>query len=151
MLERFVRETDIDCVLVAGRYSLLDDRAAVSLLPACADRGVGVIVGGVFNSGILADAEVGTHFDYKPANPELLDRPRPAGDNDGSRDTVASGRAPVPGARPRVTTIAVGARSRTEVRDDVTCFMRPIQEEVWSDLEASGLLGWRAPGSELRP
>ncbi len=56
-----------------------------------------------------------------------------------------------PGRDPRVTTIAVGARSRTEVRDDVTCFMRPIQEEVWSDLEASGLLGWRAPGSELRP
>ena len=98
VLERFVRETDIDCVLVAGRYSLLDDRAAASLLPACAERGVGVIIGGVFNSGILADAEVGTHFDYKPANPELLDRPRPTGDNDGSRGTVASGRAPVPRA-----------------------------------------------------
>ena len=52
VLESFVRETDIDCVLVAGRYSLLDDRAAASLLPACAERGVGVIVGGVFNSGI---------------------------------------------------------------------------------------------------
>ena len=53
--------------------------AAASLLPACAERGVGVIVGGVFNSGILADAEVGTHFDYKPAHPELPDLARGSG------------------------------------------------------------------------
>ena len=50
-----------------------------------------------------------------------------------------------------MTTIAVGARSRTEVQDDVSWFMRPIPEEVWSNLEASGLLGWRSPGSELAP
>ena len=76
MLERFVRETDIDCVMVAGRYSLLDDRAVASLLPICAERGVGVIIGGVFNSGILAEAGVGSYFDYKPASPQLLDRAR---------------------------------------------------------------------------
>lgn len=150
VLERFVRETDIDCVLVAGRYSLLDDRAAASLLPACAERGVGVIIGGVFNSGILADAEVGTHFDYKPANPELLDR--------ALREITMAHGVPLPAAAlqypgrdPRVTTIAVGACSRTEVQDDVSCFMKPIPEQVWSNLEASGLLGWRSPGSELAP
>lgn len=152
VLESFVRETDIDCVLVAGRYSLLDDRAAASLLPACAEHGVGVIVGGVFNSGILADAEVGTHFDYKPANPELLDRARAL------REITMVHGVPLraaalqyPGRDPRVTTIAVGARSRAEVQDDVNCFMRPIPQEVWSNLEASGLLGWKLPDSELAP
>ncbi len=54
MLNRFVTDTDVDVVLVAGRYSLLDQSAAVSLLPTALERGVGVIVGGVFNSGLLA-------------------------------------------------------------------------------------------------
>ncbi len=52
MLERFIRDTDIDCVLVAGRYSLLDDRAAARLFPAAIRRGISVLVGGVFNGGI---------------------------------------------------------------------------------------------------
>ncbi len=149
MLERFVRETDIDCVLVAGRYSLLDDRAAASLLPICAERGVGVIIGGVFNSGILAEAGVGSYFDYKPASPQLLDRARRL------REMTTPYGVPLPAAAlqyplrdPRVTTVAVGARSRAEVLDDVAYFTTPIPDALWSDLERSGLLGWEAPGVE---
>ena len=68
---RFVRETDLDAVLIAGRYTLLDRSAADDLLTAAAGRGVAVIAGGVFNSGILAG---GSTYDYRPASPEIVSR-----------------------------------------------------------------------------
>ena len=74
MLERFVARVDLDCVLLAGRYSLLD-RSGAALLDACAARGVGVILGGVFNTGVLAtDVDAGATFDYEPASTAILDR-----------------------------------------------------------------------------
>src|SRR4029453_15687897 len=74
MLARFVRDLDLDVVLVAGRYSLLDQQALEELLPACTARGTAVVIGGVFNSGLLADPRPGATFDYAPAAPELVDR-----------------------------------------------------------------------------
>ena len=59
MLARFVREADIDVILLAGRYTLLDQEALADLLPACVERGVAVMVGGVMNSGVLADPRPG--------------------------------------------------------------------------------------------
>lgn len=73
-LTRFVREADIDVVLLAGRYTLLDQRALDDLLPAAVERAVSVVVGGVFNSGLLADPRPGARFDYKPVSPDVLDR-----------------------------------------------------------------------------
>ena len=69
LLEWFVERADLDCVLVAGRYSLLDTAAADSLFPACQRRGVPVLAAGVFNSGILADPRPGATYDYAPARP----------------------------------------------------------------------------------
>ena len=74
LLEWFVERADLDCVLVAGRYSLLDTAAADGLFPACQRRGVAVLAAGVFNSGILADPRPGTTYDYAPAPVGLLDR-----------------------------------------------------------------------------
>ena len=74
MLEWFLPRTDLDCVLIAGRYSLLDPGAAASLLPECRRRGVGVLVGGVFNSGVLADPGPGATYDYRPAAPGIVAR-----------------------------------------------------------------------------
>jgi D-threo-aldose 1-dehydrogenase len=76
MLTRFVRECGLDCLLVAGRYTLLDQSAADELLPACAQHGVGVLAGGVYNSGILADPRPGATYDYAPADPSTLARAR---------------------------------------------------------------------------
>ena len=76
MLARFVREADVDCVLLAGRYTLLDESALDDLLPLCEATGVEVIAAGVFNSGLLADPRPGAHFDYAPASPELVERAR---------------------------------------------------------------------------
>ena len=76
MLARFVAETDIDIVMLAGRYTLLDQEALPDLLPRCAERGVAVMVVGVMNSGVLADPAAGAHFDYRPAPDPVVDRVR---------------------------------------------------------------------------
>lgn len=67
MLTRFVRETDVDVVLCAGRYTLLDHGALTELLPAAQDRGTSVVIGGAFNSGLLADPRPGATYDYTVA------------------------------------------------------------------------------------
>ncbi|OWV96150.1 pyridoxal 4-dehydrogenase [Rhizobium sp. R72] len=68
-----MRNADIDCILMAGRYTLLDRSAEAELLPLCRKKGTSLVVGGVFNSGILATGPVaGSHFDYMPATEEVL-------------------------------------------------------------------------------
>jgi D-threo-aldose 1-dehydrogenase len=76
MLTRFVTETDIDVVLVAGRYTLIDQSAGEALLPAALRRGVSVIAGGVFNSGVLAAPAPGATYDYHEATDALVSRAR---------------------------------------------------------------------------
>jgi D-threo-aldose 1-dehydrogenase len=67
-----LREADLDCILLAGRYTLIDRSAVAELLPLCEKKGTSLVVGGVFNSGILATGPVaGAHFDYMPATPEI--------------------------------------------------------------------------------
>ncbi|HXR23379.1 MAG TPA: aldo/keto reductase, partial [Acidimicrobiales bacterium] len=138
MLARFVREADIDCVMVAGRWSLLDRSAGEELLPLCLEREVGVLVGGVFNSGILAMPGPGATFDYAPAPPELLARAR--------RMQVACAAHGVPLRaaalqfplrHPAVSSIVFGARSAAEVIDDVTDLDRELTAELWDELHAN--------------
>jgi D-threo-aldose 1-dehydrogenase len=130
--EWFVSRCDLDCVLVAGRYTLLDDSAAGSLLPLCRSRGVSVLAGGVFNSGILAG---GTRYDYAPAPPGVLARAR--------RIAEACARYDVPMAaaalryvlrHPAVTAAVVGARTPDEIRADAGYLDWPIPDALWADL-----------------
>ncbi|MBM2716097.1 aldo/keto reductase [Mesorhizobium caraganae] len=70
-----LREAPLDCILLASRYSLLDRSAEADLLPLCRQRQTSLIIGGVFNSGILATGPVhGAHFDYAPATEDILER-----------------------------------------------------------------------------
>ena len=73
-LERFARESDPDVFLLAGRYTLLEQTALQSFLPLCAQRGIAVVAGGVFNSGLLADAGAGARYNYDPAPADLIAR-----------------------------------------------------------------------------
>ena len=136
MLQRFVREVDLDCVLLAGRYSLLD-RSGVPLLDDCAVRGVRVILGGVFNSGLLAHPAVGATFDYEAARPELLaqavEMQRVCADFGVSLPAAAIqfGRR-----HPAVSTVLFGARSAAEVVADVEYAAAPLPDELWPALEA---------------
>jgi len=138
MLARFVREADIDCVMVAGRWSLLDRSAGEELLPLCLEREVGVLVGGVFNSGILAMPGPGATFDYAPAPPQLLARARRM------QDACAAHGVPLRAAalqfplrHPAVSSIVFGARSAAEVIDDVTDLDRELTAELWDELHAN--------------
>jgi D-threo-aldose 1-dehydrogenase len=141
MLARFVRERTMDCVLVAGRYTLLDTSAAAELLPACAERGVGVLVGGVFNSGLLADPRPGATYDYAPASGQLLARAQAlAAVCHRYAVPLRAAAVQFPFGHPAVTCVLVGARSPAEVDEAMAALRYPIPEALWIDLREQGLL-----------
>jgi len=132
---RFIRETDIDQVLIAGRYSLLDQEAAQELLPVALERGVDIVVAGVFNSGILANPVKGATFDYVPASDELIARAlriREVLDSHGVSLRAAAMQFPF--QHPAVKSVLVGCRSREEVLSNIDEFDKPIASQVWTDL-----------------
>jgi D-threo-aldose 1-dehydrogenase len=134
MLERFVADIDVDCVLLAGRYSLLD-RSGADLLDRCEARGVGVIIGGVFNTGVLVDPDVHTTYDYAPAASAVIARARRLRDACAAQG-VALGAAALQFAmrHPAVTTVLVGARSRAEIELDLEFAAAPISDDVLQDI-----------------
>ncbi|HET6500418.1 MAG TPA: aldo/keto reductase [Amycolatopsis sp.] len=135
MLSRFVAETDIDCVLIAGRYTLLDREAEEDLLPRCADRGVGVIVGGVFNSGILADPGSRATFDYEPAPPAVRRRVAELAETCARHGVpLAAAALQFPLRHKAVSSVLVGARTPAEVAESVAGLAVDIPEELWAQL-----------------
>lgn len=145
MLTRFVAERRLDCVLVAGRYTLLDQSAGDDLLPACVDRGVAVLAAGVYNSGLLADPRPGATFDYAPADAALVDRAQAVGAVC-ARYGVPLRAAAIqfPFGHPAVTGVVVGARSPAEVDAAVAAFRHDVPVALWDTLKAEGLLPQRA-------
>ncbi|MET9406565.1 aldo/keto reductase [Streptomyces sp. NPDC002935] len=146
MLTRFVRETDVDVVLCAGRYTLLDQRALTGLLPAADDRGTSVVIGGAFNSGLLADPGPGATYNYAAAPRELLHRAlrlKAIAERHGS--TLRAAALALPAAHPAVASVLVGARSAAEVRDCAEQFATPVPPDFWRELRAEGLLSDAVP------
>jgi len=146
MLERFVRETDVDAVLVAGRYTLLDQVALDGLLPAALERGVAVLVAGVMNSGLIADPRPGATFDYLPAPPALIGRARLLGtvcERHGVPVRAAAIQFPL--AHPAVTGLVAGVRTPAHLDEYPTAFRLGIPAALWDDLRAEGLLRSEAP------
>ncbi len=135
MLTRFVDRVDLDCVLVAGRYSLLDRTAADELFPACAANGVEVYLGGVFNSGLLARPESGATYDYEVAPEDLVARARALA------ATCASYNVELPHAaiqfalaHPAVTRVLVGAREPHEIASAVEWSEQSLPAELVAQL-----------------
>ncbi|MFJ1707680.1 aldo/keto reductase [Kitasatospora sp. NPDC088346] len=146
MLTRFVRETDVDVVLLAGRYSLLDQSGLATLLPEAARRGVSVLVGGVFNSGLLADPGPGATFDYAPAPARLLERALALKTVCEAFDVPLRAAAlQFPFSHPAVAGILLGARSPDEVADAAAMFTRPVPPALWAALRSAGLLPGDVP------
>jgi len=135
LAEWFVARCDLDYVLVAGRYTLLDDSAARSLFPLCLSRRVAVLAAGVFNSGILADPSDGARYDYAPAAPGVLTRARRIAEVCGHYDIPVAAAALRHVLRhPAVTPAVVGARSADEIRTDAGYLGLPIPDALWADL-----------------
>ena len=146
MLARFVRETDMDVVLLAGRYTLLDHGALADLLPACVERSTSVVIGGVFNSGVLVDPRPDSMFDYQPVTPEVLGRAqRLAQVCERHGVPLAAAALQFPLAHAAVATVLVGARNATEVEQNACLMALPIPHALWDELRSAGLLPENAP------
>jgi D-threo-aldose 1-dehydrogenase len=146
MLTRFVRDTDVDVVLCAGRHTLLDQRALTDLLPAAEARGTSVVIGGAFNSGLLADPRPGATYDYAAAPPKLLDRALRLKELAGRHGTTLRAAAlAFCAAPPAVVSVLVGARSAAEVRDCAEQFATPVPAAFWQEARDTGLLPPDAP------
>ncbi|MGW2030713.1 aldo/keto reductase [Streptomyces argyrophylli] len=146
MLTRFVRDTDVDVVLCAGRYTLLDQSAATELLPEALRRGVSVVVGGAFNSGLLADPSRHPTYNYTRAPRELLDRAlriKAVAERHGT--TLRAAALAFCSAHPAVASVLAGARSAAEVHDCADQFAAPVPDAFWRELRATGLLPPREP------
>lgn len=140
-LARIVREAEPDCILLAGRYSLLDQSAATELLPSCHELGVDVLVGGVFNSGVLADPTAEARYDYEPASNKVIARARRLAEVCGSHGVpLAAAALQFPLRHPAVASVLVGARSVAELRQNVQSFEHPIPDALWLDLVEQRLL-----------
>ncbi|MGW4734458.1 aldo/keto reductase [Streptomyces shenzhenensis] len=146
LLTRFIRDTDIDAILLAGRYSLLDQRGQRELLPLAAERGVGVVIGGVFNSGLLADPRPGATFDYTTAPGDLVARAldlKNVCERHGVPLRAAALRFPF--GHPAVTSVLVGARSAAEIEDAAALLHHRVPAALWAELKERGLLPTDVP------
>ena len=147
MSARFVRAGDFDCVLLAGRYTLLEQGALADFMPLCTERGVSVVIGGPLNSGILATgARPGAHYDYGEAPPEILERVRRI-EAVCARHQVKMAAAALqfPLAHPAVSAIIPGAVSRAEITGNLELFRQPIPSVLWDELRHERLLDPAAP------
>jgi D-threo-aldose 1-dehydrogenase len=146
MLARFVREAGVDCVLLAGRYTLLDQAGLRGLLPLCERDGVTVIAAGVFNSGLLADPRPGATYDYAEAPSELVDRAQRLAQVCARHDVPLRAAAlQFPLGHPAVRTVLVGARTREEMAENARLLATPVPAELWDALVSEGLLPADAP------
>ena len=132
-----------DVFLVAGRYTLLDHSALKQLFPACAKRGVKVVLGGPYNSGLLAG---GTTFNYETAPPDMAARARAIGAVCARHGVdLKSAALQFCAAHPVVATVIPGARTPGEVRENAALMAAPIPGALWSELKREGLLPKEAP------
>ena len=148
-LAELVGTCDLDVVLLAGRYTLLDQSAMADLLPLCESRGVSVVIGGVFNSGILIDPAPGVSFNYVPADDVTLAKARAIREICGKHDVpLAAAAIQFPLAHPRVSTVLVGPRTIGELETDRSLFDVEIPPQLWTDLRHEGLLDADVPTPE---
>ena len=142
-----IRRADLDCVLLAGRYTLLEQEPLEELLPACRERSVGVILGGVFNSGVLATGpKPGAKFNYAPAPAPVLERAERL------TEVCRRHKVPLPAvalqfplAHPAVSTVCAGSRTQDQQANNVGWLKLPIPSELWDELRVEGLLRPDAP------
>ena len=138
---------DFDCFLLAGRYTLLEQAPLDEFLPLCERRRIALIIGGAYNTGILATGAIpGAYFQYAPAPPEIMEHVR--------RIEVVCARHGVrlpsaalqfPLGHPAVATVIPGTRSAAEVAQNVEIFAPEIAADFWAELKHEGLLRADAP------
>ncbi len=143
----FIKRFDLDIILLAGRYTLLDHSGLDEFLPACIERDVKITVGGPYNSGILArDLSSPVTFDYKQASSDLVAQARKLTEicNAHEVDLKAAALQFVL-AHPAIATAVPGAQSITELEQNIAVVQQKIPAAVWSDMRSAGLIPDNAP------
>ena len=152
-----LRHADLDVILLAGRYTLADQSALPELLPECMRRDVAIVLGGPFNSGILA---TGAHpaggapatFDYAPAPPAVVARVEALEAVCRAQGvSLAAAALQFPAAHPAVAAVLAGARSVAELAANLALARAPIPAEFWVELRSRGLVSAGAPLPGLSP
>jgi len=138
---------DFDLFLLAGRYTLLEQEALDSFLPLCESRGIGIVLGGPYNSGILATGpKPGAWYNYDPAPPEVLERVakiQAVCERHGVRLIEAALQFPL--LHPSVVSVIPGGQSAAEVESNRAIMDKAIPPALWQDLKSAGLLRADAP------
>lgn len=142
-----LKQRDFDCFLLAGRYTLLEQGSLNDFLPLCEARGAAVVVGGGFNSGILATgAKPGAKYNYSPAPQAIMDKVAKI------ESVCADHSVPLPAAalqfvvaHPAIPSFIAGTRTVDQLKQNLAWFSHPIPAEFWADLKAKGLLREDAP------
>jgi D-threo-aldose 1-dehydrogenase len=152
MLTRFVNEIDLDVIMLAGRYTLLDPDGLDDVVPACVANDVQIVAVGIFNSGLLSRPRPAPDatFNYSPAPADLVDKANKLADVCESHGvTLPAVALRFPLAHPAVAGIAVGCRNAEEVHTNAALSRIEIPAAVWSDLKSAGLLREDAPTPEV--
>jgi len=146
MLARFAHEGEFDVFMLAGRYTLFDQDGLAELLPLCHQMGIGVLIAGAMNSGILAGPHDGAMLNYVPASTSAIERARQL-DAVCARHGVPLKAAAMqfPLAHPAVTALVAGVRTVAHLDDYPTLLRQPIPADLWVDLRVEGLLPAEAP------
>jgi D-threo-aldose 1-dehydrogenase len=144
-----LQHCDLDCILLAGRYTLLEQPAIAELLPLCSARGVSIICGGPFNSGILAAGSRGAaraHYNYAAPPAAVLERVQKleALCEEFSVPLQAAA-LQFPLGHPSVASVVAGCANGAEARNCAAMFAKPIPQAFWQSLRGRGLVDERAP------
>ena len=138
---KIMKAVDLDIALIAGRYTLLDQSAGTALLDYALERQVDITIGGVFNSGVLADPKPGATFEYLPASDEIIKKAQDIRAFLNERDIPLTAAAlQFPLRHPAVTSVLTGSRSSAELLSNIADFDRALPENIWTELEDAGLI-----------
>jgi D-threo-aldose 1-dehydrogenase len=143
----FMKQGDFDCLLMAGRYTLLEQEPLDELLPLCVKRGAAVVIGGGLNSGILATGAVpGAKYNYAPAPAHILEKVR------NIEEVCKSHGVPLPAAalqfllaHPAVVSHVPGTRNLEQMKQNIDWISHPIPPQFWAEMKTRGLLRKDAP------
>lgn len=147
MCAKFARAGDFDCMLLAGRYTLLEQGALDEFLPLCEQKNIGVMAGGTFNSGILASGpRAGSKYNYADAPPQVIERVRRLDEVCRAHGVpLAAAAIQFPLGHPQVSSVVIGAVNPGEIRQNYALMETPISPSLWSDLKGEGLVRADAP------
>jgi D-threo-aldose 1-dehydrogenase len=147
MLCEFAKNADFDCFLLAGRYTLLDQIALKELLPLCQKKNISIIIGGAYNSGILATGAVdGAHYNYAPAPPEIMEKTRKIGAICARFNIPMKAAAlQFPFGHPTVVSNIPGVKTKERFEENLSLFTYPIPADFWTALKQEKILVAEAP------